>query len=155
MATTIAFGSLEALHNTIMSSPAEPIIATTTNTLPTLPPHNDDPTPQTSRLPFIITSLYLGTFLVALDTIILNPALPAITKTFDALDHLAWYGSVYLLALTALQPVLGKVYKIGNVKGLYLGCVGVFEGMCEVRLMGAIPQGVSLLDVWRRLLMVR
>ncbi|KAH6873053.1 major facilitator superfamily domain-containing protein [Alternaria rosae] len=74
-----------------------------------------------------MTSLYLGTFLVALETIILNPILLTITRTFDAIGHLAWYGSAYLLALTALQPILGKLYKLGDVKMLYLVSVGVFE----------------------------
>ncbi|KAI4665005.1 uncharacterized protein J4E79_003304 [Alternaria viburni] len=46
-----------------------------------------------AHLILIVTSLYLGTFLVALDTIILNPILLTITKTFHVLDHLAWYGT--------------------------------------------------------------
>jgi MFS family permease len=93
------------------------------------PLHSFPPKPPPKpHLILIITSLYLGTFLVALDTIILNPILLTITQTFHAIDHLAWYGSAYLLALTALQPTLGKLYKVGNVKALYLVSVGVFEG---------------------------
>jgi MFS family permease len=92
---------------------------------PTKPPSP----PHTHQLTIIITSLYLGTFLVALDTTILGTILPAITSNFHALDHLAWYGSAYLLALTALQPLCGKVYKVFDVKLVYLGSLGVFEGM--------------------------
>ncbi|KAI4922198.1 hypothetical protein J4E90_000626 [Alternaria incomplexa] len=97
--------------------------------------HYSSPTPSVTskstpkaHVILIVTSLYLGTFLVALDTIILNPILLTIIKTFHVLDHLAWYGSAYLLALTALQPTLGKLYKVGDVKMLYLVSVGVFEG---------------------------
>ncbi|KAF1934984.1 permease of the major facilitator superfamily [Clathrospora elynae] len=88
------------------------------------------PPPRRSNLLIVITSLYLATFLVALDTTILGTVLPAITSSFHALDDLAWYGSAYLLALTALQPTFGKLYKmVEDTKVLYLGCVGVFEGI--------------------------
>lgn len=79
------------------------------------------------KLFIIIGSLYLGTFLVALDTTIIGTAVPAITAEFHALDDLAWYGSAYLLALTALQPTFGKLYKVVHTKRLYLGCIAVFE----------------------------
>jgi MFS family permease len=79
------------------------------------------PSTMTSRNHFVIIgSLYLGTFLVALDTTIINTALPGITNIFHALDDLEWYGSAYLLALTALQPTFGKLYKVTNTKYLYL-----------------------------------
>ncbi|KAF2678928.1 MFS general substrate transporter, partial [Lentithecium fluviatile CBS 122367] len=74
-----------------------------------------------------ISSLYLGTFLVALDTTILGTAIPAITTAFHALDEIAWYSSSYLLTLTALQPTFGKLYKLVDTKLLYLASIGVFE----------------------------
>ncbi|KAF1914749.1 permease of the major facilitator superfamily [Ampelomyces quisqualis] len=90
--------------------------------------NHSSPKRKPSKSLFItITSLYLGTFLVALDTTIINTALPAITTSFHALNNLAWYGSAYLLTLTALQPTFGKLYKIVNVKPLYLGCIILFE----------------------------
>ncbi|KAI4697737.1 uncharacterized protein J4E84_000870 [Alternaria hordeiaustralica] len=110
-----------------------PSIELTTTPRPT-PSVTSKSTPK-AHLILIVTSLYLGTFLVALDTIILNPILLTITKTFHVLDHLAWYGSAYLLALTALQPTLGKLYKVGDVKMLYLVSVGVFEGTSDAFLV--------------------
>lgn len=87
---------------------------------------NDKKSPTTS-LHLVITSLYLGTFLVALDTTIIGTAIPAITTAFHALDEIAWYGSSYLLTLTALQPIFGKLYKALDTKYLYLICIGIFE----------------------------
>jgi len=55
----------------------------------------------------VIGSLYLGNFLVAIDTIIIGIAILAITTDFHALDSTVWYGSGYLLTLTALQPTCG------------------------------------------------
>jgi hypothetical protein len=75
----------------------------------------------------VIGSLYLGTFLVALDTTIIGTAIPAITSQFHSLDQIGWYGSGYLLALTALQPTFGKLYKIVDTKLLYLISIGIFE----------------------------
>ena len=108
-----------------------PSIELTTTPNPNFTPLPIAKPPSKPHLILIVTSLYLGTFLVALDTIILNPILLTITKTFHALDHLAWYGSAYLLALTALQPTLGKLYKVGDVKVLYLVSVRVFEGTSD------------------------
>ncbi|KAF2120122.1 major facilitator superfamily-domain-containing protein [Lophiotrema nucula] len=87
------------------------------------------PSAETSSkvLFIVIGSLYLGTFLVALDTTIIGTAIPAITTEFQALDEIAWYGSGYLLTLTALQPALGKLYKVLNTKLLYLVSIAIFE----------------------------
>ncbi|KAN0074851.1 Major facilitator superfamily domain containing protein [Elaphomyces granulatus] len=76
----------------------------------------------------VIGSLFLGTFLPALDTTIIGTAIPSITTSFHTLDDIAWYGSGYLLTLTALQPSFGKLYKLLNVKAIYLTCVAIFEG---------------------------
>jgi hypothetical protein len=83
---------------------------------------------MSKKLFVVIASLYMGTFLVALDTIIIGTALPAITADFHALDDLAWYGSAYLLTFTALQPTFGKLYKVLDTKFLYLSSIGIFEG---------------------------
>jgi hypothetical protein len=79
-------------------------------------------------LTIITISLALGTFLVALDTMIIGIAVPSITSEFKSLDKIAWYGSAYLLTTTALQPSFGKLYTQYNAKTIYLICVAVFEG---------------------------
>jgi hypothetical protein len=84
--------------------------------------------PGTWKLTIITLSLALGTFLVALDTMIIGIAVPTITSQFHSLDDIAWYGSVYLMTTTALQPSFGRIYKLYNAKTTYLVCVALFEG---------------------------
>jgi MFS family permease len=83
----------------------------------------------TSKKLFIIGSLYLGIFLVALDTTKIGTALPAITTRSHALDDLAWYGSAYLLTLTAFQPTSRKLYRVTEIKRLCLASILMFESM--------------------------
>lgn len=76
----------------------------------------------------VIASLYLGTFLMALDTNIISVAVPKISSEFQALESVAWYGSAYLLTITAFQPAFGNLYKFFSVETTYRTCVVVFEG---------------------------
>lgn len=80
------------------------------------------------RLYVVITSLFFGTFLIALDTNILNVAIPQISTDFHALDDVAWYGTSYLVALTAFQPIYGSMYKFFNTTVVYRLAIVVFEG---------------------------
>ena len=83
------------------------------------------------RLAIVLASLSLGLLLVAVDNTILAVAIPEITTIFYSLQDVGWYGSAYLLAITALQPTFGKVYKLTSVKVNYLVCVVIFEGKCS------------------------
>lgn len=80
------------------------------------------------QLSLLIASLFCGTFVMALDATIIGTAVPSITTDFNSLDDIAWYGSGYLLTITAFQPTLGKVYRYFNVKLVFMACVLVFEG---------------------------
>lgn len=93
----------------------------------------DSPTPMAQiqspwKLAIITLSICLRTFLVALDTLIIGTAIPSITSQFHSLEDIAWYSSAYLLTTTALQPSFGKLYKLFNIKLIYLACVALFEG---------------------------
>jgi hypothetical protein len=101
--------------------------------LEALPSYDKNP-PKYRQWEFfiVIGSLFLGTFLLALDTTIIGTAIPSITTSFHTLDDIAWYGSGYLLTLTALQPSFGKLYKLLNIKAIYLTCVAIFEGRYEI-----------------------
>ncbi|KAK2595437.1 hypothetical protein QQS21_006847 [Conoideocrella luteorostrata] len=83
--------------------------------------------PHGLKLVLIIVALCLAIFLVALDQTIIAPALGAITAQFQSVKDIGWYGSAYLLTTTALQPMYGAVYKLFNVKMVYLGAVFIFE----------------------------
>ncbi|KND94612.1 putative HC-toxin efflux carrier TOXA [Tolypocladium ophioglossoides CBS 100239] len=79
------------------------------------------------RLYIIIACLYFGAFLIALDTNIINVALPRISSDFASLQDVAWYGSAYLLFITALQPVYGSVYKYFPTDVVYRLSILIFE----------------------------
>ncbi|KAI0017069.1 MFS general substrate transporter [Xylariomycetidae sp. FL0641] len=74
-----------------------------------------------------MTSLCLGIFILGLDMNIIGVAIPRITTDFRSLDDIAWYGSAYLLTITAFQPFFGTLYKYFNAKLVYLVSLLVFE----------------------------
>lgn len=86
----------------------------------------------------MIASLYLGTFVMALDTNIINVAVPKISADFDALEQVAWYGSAYLLTLTACQTAFGTLYKYFDITVVYRSCIFIFEGMLLLHRMDRI-----------------
>ena len=67
--------------------------------------------PAKGRQLLILLCLVLGTFLVAIDTTIISVAIPTISTNFEALHDVGWYGSAYLMILTAFQPTMSKIYK--------------------------------------------
>ncbi|KAF2440272.1 MFS general substrate transporter [Karstenula rhodostoma CBS 690.94] len=95
------------------------------------------------RLGVVITSLFLGTFLIALDTNIVGVAIPKISTEFNALQDISWYGSAYLLTITAFQPMLGSFYRFFSVEGTYKGCIVVFESSSEMFIVGRAIAGLG------------
>ena len=85
--------------------------------------------PARLRLAIVLLSLFLGTFLVAIDTTIVSVAIPKISTQFHALNDVGWYGSAYLITITAFQPAGGTMYKLFHIKWVYLTAIGVFEGL--------------------------
>ena len=79
------------------------------------------------RTAIITASLCLGTLLIAIDNTILAVAIPKITTVFNSLNDVGWYGSAYLLSITALQPTFGNIYKYFDVKITYLVSIVIFE----------------------------
>ncbi|KAF5392006.1 hypothetical protein D9757_003250 [Collybiopsis confluens] len=75
----------------------------------------------------LIFALNLATFIAALDNTIVATAIPTITSQFRSINEVGWYGSIYMLSMTPLQPTLGKVYKIFNIKIVYISALIIFE----------------------------
>ena len=96
-----------------------------------------DPPPQASperylsswRLAVVIACLFFGAFLIALDTNIVNVAIPKISSEFHSLQDVAWYGTAYLLTITAFQPIYGSLYKYFETDLIYRISILVFEGI--------------------------
>lgn len=112
-----------------MSEPPESIPTDASEDGKTKPVHL-----QSWRLAIVIGSLCLGIFLLGLDQNIIGVAIPRITTEFKALDDIAWYGSAYLLTITAFQPFFGNLYKYFNAKIVYLVSLVLFEGMTPYKL---------------------
>ncbi|KAF2470380.1 MFS general substrate transporter [Lindgomyces ingoldianus] len=88
-------------------------------------PHASYPTSW--ELGIIITSLFFGSFLIALDTNIINVAIPRISSDFHSLGDIAWYGTAYLLTITAFQPIFGSLYKFFSTSVVYKVSIVIFE----------------------------
>lgn len=83
--------------------------------------------PHGLKLITLIIALCLAVFLVALDQTIIATAIPKITDRFHSVDDIGWYGSAYFLTSTALQPSFGRIYKVFQIKWVFLSAIGVFE----------------------------
>ncbi|GMG51196.1 unnamed protein product [Aspergillus oryzae var. brunneus] len=88
------------------------------------------------QLAAVIFSLFLGVFVVSLDTSIIGVVIPSISSHFHALDDAAWYGSAYLLTITAFQPLMGSMYKFFKVELVFQICLVVFEGLSSIADQG-------------------
>ncbi|KAJ4150151.1 hypothetical protein LMH87_010916 [Akanthomyces muscarius] len=83
--------------------------------------------PGALKLTLTMLALCISIFLVALDQTIIAPALGAITSQFHSTKDIGWYGSSYLLTSTCLQPIYGVIYRLFNVKWVFLTAIFIFE----------------------------
>ncbi|KAK0383747.1 hypothetical protein NLU13_9658 [Sarocladium strictum] len=99
--------------------------------------------PTGFRLYANIVSLYLASFLTALDRTIVVNAIPTITDRFNSVGDISWYGSSYLITFCAFQLLYGKIYAYYNAKWVFLSAVGVF--LLGSALCGAAQSSVMLI----------
>ncbi|KAI1750141.1 MFS general substrate transporter [Xylaria castorea] len=92
--------------------------------------------PSFWKVVLLTIGINFAIFLVALDGTILSTAIPAITKEFNSFDDVAWYGSSYLFAVSALQLLYGKLYTTNSVKWVFLFAVFILE-------VGSLVAGVA------------
>ena len=90
--------------------------------------HISEEYPSKTKLVLIMLCLISGTFLVAVDTTIISVAIPRISTQFKATNDVGWYGSGYLMTLTAFQPSMSNIYKMFDPKAAYIVSIIVFEG---------------------------
>lgn len=96
------------------------------------------------RLIVVIGTLCLGVFLYGLDANIIGTAIPRITTEFGSLSNVAWYGSAYLLTVTAFQPLFGNLYKFYSAKFVYLASLLVFESNIPLPFSPPFPLAYGL-----------
>ena len=73
-----------------------------------------------------VAGLMLALFLVALDQTVVGTALPKIIADLDGFEHYAWVTTAYLLASTAMIPVIGKLGDIYGRKWFIIAGVVIF-----------------------------
>src|SRR5215208_543539 len=73
-----------------------------------------------------VAGLMLALFLVALDQTVVGTALPKIIADLNGFEHYAWVTTAYLLASTAMIPVIGKLGDIYGRKWFIIAGVAMF-----------------------------
>jgi EmrB/QacA subfamily drug resistance transporter len=73
-----------------------------------------------------VAGLMLALFLVALDQTVVGTALPQIIADLEGFEWYAWVTTAYLLASTAMIPVIGKLGDVYGRKWFIVGGVVVF-----------------------------
>lgn len=72
--------------------------------------------PPTWQLVLVTIALCFALLLVSLDSTVLATGIPSITTDFNSLSDVAWYASLYLFAVSALQLLYGKLYTMYSAK---------------------------------------
>ena len=68
--------------------------------------------PGTAKLLLVMSSIWLGCFLAALDSTVIATLSAPISASFNSLSLLSWLASAYLIANAALQPLSGRLTDI-------------------------------------------
>jgi MFS family permease len=92
--------------------------------------------PGRRQVLLIFSALMLGMLLAALDQTIVATALPTITGDLNGLDHIGWVVTAYLLAVTVVMPIYGKVGDLFGRKTLFQFAIVVF-------LLGSAASGLA------------
>ncbi|KAF7584690.1 Major Facilitator Superfamily protein [Clavispora lusitaniae] len=78
----------------------------------------------------VIGSLYMASFLAALDTTVVTTLLSVIASDLNAVENIAWIATAYLLSCSAFQPLFGKLSDIFGRKVLLVICCAFFGVGC-------------------------
>ncbi|KAJ2246909.1 hypothetical protein GGI13_005257, partial [Coemansia sp. RSA 455] len=99
----------------------------------------------------ITISLSLSILLVGLDTSIVTTVIPKISHEFNALSSAAWIATAYMVTLTALQPLFGRLSDIfGRAPSLMTSIVLFMAGSAAAgwaRNIGGLIFGRALQGV--------
>ena len=81
-----------------------------------------DPRRRLILFGFLMTSM----FMAMLDNHIVSTALPTIVGEFGHLERFGWIGSAYLLSLSAVMPIYGKLGDLFGRKYVMMTAIGIF-----------------------------
>ncbi|HBF32910.1 MDR family MFS transporter [Rhizobium sp.] len=82
---------------------------------------------------FLMTALFMAT----LDNQIVSTALPTIVGEFGQLERFGWVGSAYLLAMSAVMPLYGKLGDLFGRKYVMMAAIFIFT-------VGSLVCGLSV-----------
>src|SRR3954469_2958712 len=88
------------------------------------------------RILVVVSGLMLVMLLASLDQTIVSTALPTIVGELGGLEHLSWVVTAYLLAVTAVTPLYGK---LGDLYGRKI----VLQGALVLFLVGSALCGLA------------
>ncbi len=113
---------------------------------------SSESTPPPRRLGLVLGALMLVMLLASLDQTIVSTALPTIVGELGGLEHISWVVTAYLLAITVVTPLYGKLGDLYGRKVVLQGALVIFligsalcglaQGMTELILFRAI-QGLG------------
>jgi MFS transporter, DHA2 family, multidrug resistance protein len=92
------------------------------------PPGSAEPRAQPARNPWLVTlAVTVGTLMGALDTSIVNVALPYIRANLGAtVTEIAWISTGYIIALVIIMPLTAWLGLTFGRKRVYMTCLGLF-----------------------------
>lgn len=85
-----------------------------------------------AKLFTVISSLFMASFLAALDTTVVTTLLSVIASELNAVANISWIATAYLLSCSAFQPLFGKLSDIFGRKILLLLCTAFFAIGCAI-----------------------
>ncbi|MCX6000176.1 MAG: MDR family MFS transporter, partial [Chloroflexi bacterium] len=94
------------------------------------------PTIPKSQVAVTLAGVMLGIFLSALDSTIVSTAMPRIIADLQGFQHYTWVSTAYLLASTAVMPIVGRLTDMYGRKRFYIAGIIIF-------LLGSALCGVS------------
>ncbi|MGI5940038.1 MAG: MDR family MFS transporter [Thermoleophilia bacterium] len=105
-------------------------------------PGSSAPTVSRRELVVILSGLLIAVLLAALDQLVLSTALPAIVGDLGGVDQMLWVTTSYLIAMTIVMPVYGKVGDvIGHKVPLLTGLLIFLAGS----VLGGLANGMGML----------
>lgn len=100
--------------------------------------------PDQRRRLLAFSLLMAGMFMSTLDNQIVSTALPTIVGEFGELERFAWVGSAYLLAVSTIMPVYGKLGDLFGRKYVMMVAIFVFTvGSLVCGLAGSMNQLIA------------
>lgn len=91
---------------------------------------------ESPRLAVVMGGLMMVMLLASLDQTIVSTALPTIVGELGGLEHISWAATSYLLAITVVTPLYGK---LGDQFGRKL----VLQGALVLFLVGTVLCGMA------------